>query len=62
MMKSSFNKDDLKDKDVPQINRLLELCSAGPVQPYLIELLDNHCTVTDSGLQAHLTSLFSIIF
>lgn len=28
MMKSSFNKDDLKDKDVPKINRLLELCSA----------------------------------
>lgn len=28
MMKSSFNKDDLKDKDVPKINRFLELCSA----------------------------------
>lgn len=28
MTKSSFNKDNLKDKDFPQINRLLELCSA----------------------------------
>lgn len=27
-MKSCFNKDNLNDKDFPEIHRLLELCSA----------------------------------